>query len=227
MPQDIKTGSVYNTQVPLLSDTADIVVALTNYHYGITTGIAPADGAVSAGIAGLFKSKAPLESPAFTGTIVLTQDTGISTGTHIITRTELGYLNGVASNVQTQINDLKTNPQFLGVVYSEQGNPTAIADSNATLTWAQLKTRIINTQPTTIRTWKLPDATTSAIPADNLAFEWSIINKAISSGRNITISTTGVTGHTYEGSGTINYNSSATFRTRRISSTSYVTYRIA
>ena len=227
MPQDIKTGSVYNTQIPLLSDTADIVVALTNYHYGITTGVAPADGSVTAGIAGLFKSKAPLASPAFTGTISLSSANGISTGPYTITPTELGFLSGVTTNIQTQINDLKTSPQFSGVVYSEQGTPTAIADSSETLTWAQLKTRIINTQPTTLRTFKLPDATTSAIPANNLAFEWSIINKSTSANRNIVISTIGVTGHTYEGSGTINYNSSATFRTRRISSTSYVTYRIA
>lgn len=77
MPQDIKTGSVYNTQVPSLTDIADIIVALTNYHYGITSGTAPVDGSVNSqqGIAGWFKyletNKANLANPTFTGTVTL------------------------------------------------------------------------------------------------------------------------------------------------------------
>lgn len=108
MPQDIKTGSTYNTQVPSLTDTADIITAFTNYHYGITTGTAPLDGNITGGIAGWLKDlntdKAPKENPTFTGTVILPATTSIGN----VSSTEIGYVDGVTSSIQTQI-DSKQN----------------------------------------------------------------------------------------------------------------------
>ena len=63
-------------------------------------------------------AKAPLASPTFTGTVVLPTTTQIGSGSEgdIVTGTELGYLNGVTSAIQTQIN-AKANaadPAFTG-----------------------------------------------------------------------------------------------------------------
>ena len=46
-------------------------------------------------------NKAPLDSPTFTGTATLPSDTSIGT----VSSTELGYLDGVASSVQNQLNN--------------------------------------------------------------------------------------------------------------------------
>jgi hypothetical protein len=45
--------------------------------------------------------KASLESPAFTGTVSLPSTTSIGN----VSSTELGYLDGVSSGIQTQINN--------------------------------------------------------------------------------------------------------------------------
>lgn len=45
-------------------------------------------------------AKAPLASPTFTGTVILPSDTSIGT----ISSTELGYIDGVTSSIQTQLN---------------------------------------------------------------------------------------------------------------------------
>lgn len=52
-------------------------------------------GAVSGGVV------APLLSPTFTGTVVLPSTTSIGS----VSSTEIGYLDGVSSNLQTQLND--------------------------------------------------------------------------------------------------------------------------
>ncbi len=50
-------------------------------------------------------SKAPLDGPTFTGTVVLPSTTSIGN----LTSTELGYLDGISSSVQTQLNDLDSS----------------------------------------------------------------------------------------------------------------------
>ena len=52
------------------------------------------------GLASSFSSKADLASPTFTGTVVLPSSTSIGT----TSSTELGYVHGVTSSIQTQIN---------------------------------------------------------------------------------------------------------------------------
>lgn len=70
--------------------------------------------------------KAPLASPTFTGTVVLPSGTSIGTVTNI----EIGYLDGVTSAVQTQIDGLQTqvnakspsaSPTFTGTVVLPSG----------------------------------------------------------------------------------------------------------
>ena len=62
--------------------------------------------------------KAPLASPTFTGTVTLPADTSIGT----VSSTEIGYLDGATSAIQTQIDSLdtdkadKASPTFTGTV---------------------------------------------------------------------------------------------------------------
>lgn len=51
-------------------------------------------------------AKAPLASPTFTGTVVLPSTTSIGD----VSATELGYLDGVTSSIQTQINNISPDP---------------------------------------------------------------------------------------------------------------------
>lgn len=60
---------------------------------------------VQSAINELDTEKAPAASPTFTGTVVLPSNTSIGT----ISNTELGYIDGVTSSVQTQINTTNTN----------------------------------------------------------------------------------------------------------------------
>ena len=55
MTQSIGGSTTYTVTVPSLIDDADIVEALTIYHYGSTT-IPANSGAVSAGVAGYLKT---------------------------------------------------------------------------------------------------------------------------------------------------------------------------
>jgi hypothetical protein len=70
--------------------------------------------------------KANLDSPAFTGTVVLPSTTSIGT----ITNTELSYMDGVTSSIQTQLNTKAQleSPVFTGVPTA----PTPTAGDNTT-----------------------------------------------------------------------------------------------
>ena len=65
---------------------------------------ADADKPISDDTQAALDLKAPLEGPTFTGTVVLPSTTSIGT----ISSTELGYLDGVTSSVQTQLNNRPT-----------------------------------------------------------------------------------------------------------------------
>ncbi len=239
MPQDIRTGSPFNSKVPLLTDTADIVKALKDYHYGVESypSTDNAENNLTTGIVGMLNTKAPKASPTFTGTVVLPSTTSIGN----VTNTEISYLDGVTSAIQTQLDTKapKSNPEFTGIVYKAQGNTTTQSTAT-TLTLAQLKSLIITSTPTATIAFTLPAASTMDIPADNLSFEWSIINLATPTAITGTITTaqfnsyfndkritfTNGTNHTYVGSAVL-AGTSARFRTRRVSSSNYTTYRIS
>ncbi len=57
-------------------------------------------------VANSIAAKAPLASPTFTGTVTLPGTTSIGN----VSSTELGYLDGVTSNIQTQINNISPDP---------------------------------------------------------------------------------------------------------------------
>ena len=74
--------------------------------------------------------KAPLASPTFTGTVAMPSDTSIGD----VSSTEIGYLDGVTSSIQTQLNTLDTDkspiasPTFTGSPLA----PTAATGTNTT-----------------------------------------------------------------------------------------------
>lgn len=102
MPQSIRSGSTFDSLVPALTDSADIVKALKDYHYGVIShpSTQGQENALTTGIVGIFNTKANLAGPTFTGTVVLPSTTSIGN----VSATELGYLDGVTSSIQTQIN---------------------------------------------------------------------------------------------------------------------------
>lgn len=100
MPTSIgPTGK--KTKIVDLSETADIQVALKYAIYG------NAD-ASTVDTDSLYSNLAPKDSPIFTGTVALPSTTSIGT----ITDTELSYLDGVTSSVQTQFNALNKSDNF-------------------------------------------------------------------------------------------------------------------
>jgi len=71
--------------------------------------------------------KAPLASPTFTGTVVLPSATSIGT----VSNTEIGYLDGVTSSIQTQINSLTLSESAVdgGNAYTIQFNVLGAVDA--------------------------------------------------------------------------------------------------
>jgi hypothetical protein len=114
-----------------------------------------------------------------------------------------------------------------GVITANQPTPTA-KTANATLTVAELLTGIITSTSATAVALTLPTGTLMdggfATLANNMSFDWSVINLGSASGA-VTM-TAGAT-HTYVGNATVAINDSAQFRSRRVSATTWETYRIA
>jgi len=108
-------GPTFTGTVVLPSGTSIGDVSSTEIEHlnGVTSGIqAQIDAKLATSVAST--TYAPLEGPTFTGTVVLPSTTSIGT----VDATELGHLNGVTSNVQTQI-DAKAptaDPTFTGTV---------------------------------------------------------------------------------------------------------------
>jgi hypothetical protein len=71
MPQSIRSGSSFDSLIPALTDNADIVKALKDYHYGTITHPTnqSQENDLTTGIVGLFNSKIGAASPTFTGTV--------------------------------------------------------------------------------------------------------------------------------------------------------------
>jgi hypothetical protein len=104
MSENISSNNIYQTQIPSLTDAADIQDAFKLYHFGSST--EPASASVSDGIAGhlydLDTLKAPIAGPTFTGTLTaptINASTALQIGGTAITSTaaELNILDGVTS----------------------------------------------------------------------------------------------------------------------------------
>jgi hypothetical protein len=122
-----------------------------------------------------------------------------------------------------------SNLQHLDNIFIAQPTPSAI-NASATLTIAQLLTGIITTNSATAVGFTLPTGTLTdagvlnGLLLVNQSFQWTIINTGSASGA-VTVS--GGTGHTLVGSGVLAITTSATFRTVKTATNTFVTYRIA
>lgn len=112
-----------------------------------------------------------------------------------------------------------------GVLPFFQPNPTAV-NATATLTIAQINTKIITSTTALAVTMTLPTGTLmdggfSALSA-NMGFDWVVINTGATNAVTIGAGTT----HTVVGNMTVNPLQSATFRSRKTAANTFVTYRI-
>lgn len=85
-------------------------------------------------ISGLSSIYAPINSPTFTGTVVLPSTTSIGT----VSSTEISYLDGVTSGIQTQLNNRLT--KYDGATY----------DINALVSMTAAEYAAITPDPNTI-----------------------------------------------------------------------------
>jgi hypothetical protein len=159
------TANLVYTNDARLSDTrtpTDGSVTATKLAADSVTNNAIAEGSISitkiTNLEDDLAAKSPSDSPVFTGTVSLPSTTTIG----LVDGTEIGYLNGVTSNIQTQLTTnadeiaLKANiasPTFTGVPAA----PTASAGTNTTqiATTAYVRTEVsnlINSAPTTLDT---------------------------------------------------------------------------
>lgn len=109
-----------------------------------------------------------------------------------------------------------------------QGTPTA-KTADATLTIAELLTGIVTVTSASAVALTLPTGTLTdagvaggTLPVGQ-SFDWNVINLGSSSGA---VTMTAGTGHTYVGAAVVAISTSATFRTRKTATNTFVTYRI-
>ena len=122
-----------------------------------------------------------------------------------------------------------SNLQNLTNLYASQPTPSAI-NASATLTIAELLTRIITTNSATAVAFTLPIGTLTdagilgGFLLIDQSFDWNIVNTGSALGA-VTVS--GGTGNTLVGSGVLAITTSATFRTRKTAANTFTTYRVA
>ena len=138
-----------------------------------------------------------------------------------------GIILGNSGSITTVGGALSLSTGISGIVYKAQPATEGVS-SAGTLTWAEVKSLIILSQPSSAITLTLPPASdNSSITTNGYSFDWSIVNKSSTNAITVVENTTSGLTNTLDGRGTISANTSGRFTTRRISSTSYKTYRIA
>ena len=112
--------------------------------------------------------------------------------------------------------------------FDQQPAPTA-KSASATLTIAELLTRIVTTSGTAAITLTLPTGTLTdagitgpALPV-NGCFDWAVINTGTSSGA---VTVAAGTAHTIVGSTGVAIGTSAGFRSRKTAANTFVAYRV-
>jgi hypothetical protein len=142
---------------------------------------------------------------------------------------DLGTLAFQDANAVNITGGTSGNVQTLTTMFVAQPTPSAI-NASATLTIAQLLTRIITTTSATAVAFTLPTGTLTDAGILNgqllvdQSFDWSIVNAGSAVG---IVTVSGGTGNTLVGSGVLAITTSATFRTRKTAANTFVTYRIA
>jgi hypothetical protein len=130
----------------------------------------------------------------------------------------VNIIGGTTSNLQTLTN-----------LFVAQPTPSAI-NASATLTIAQLLTRIITTNSITAVGFTLPTGTLTDAGIlggqllVNQSFDWNIVNTGSAVG---IVTVSGGAGNTLVGSGVLAIATSATFRTTKTATNTFVTYRIS
>ena len=101
------TGTV---TLPTTTSIGSVSAAEIGYVDGVTSSIQTQLNTLSSGVS----TKAPTASPTFTGTVVLPAATSIGN----VSAVELGYVDGVTSSIQTQLNlrAALASPTFTGTV---------------------------------------------------------------------------------------------------------------
>lgn len=128
----------------------------------------------------------------------------------------------------SQISARDIRAKLNAVIGGTQPTPTA-KTADAALTVAELQTRIVTATSATAVALTLPTGAALAAAIedeqglDDDSFDWSVINLGSASGA---VTMTASTGSTYVGSATVAIGTSARFRTRRVSTGVYVTYRV-
>jgi hypothetical protein len=114
---------------------------------------------------------------------------------------------------------------FAGNILRSQPTPST-ADSTATITVAQIATRIITSTTAAAVSMTLPTGALTDIgfqtPPNDASHDWTVIN----TGATNAVTILAGVAHTVVGNMTVALSSSATFRTRKTASNTYVTYRI-
>jgi hypothetical protein len=145
------------------------------------------------------------------------------------TNGDLGTLAFQDSNAVNITGGTSGNVQTLTTLFVAQPTPSAI-NASATLTIAELLTRIITTNSATAVAFTLPTGTLTDAGIlggqllINQSFDWSIVNTGSAVG---IVTVSGGTGNTLVGSGVLAITTSATFRTRKTAANTFTTYRIA
>lgn len=121
----VTTAKILNANVTAakLANTAVTPGSYTNSSVTVD-----AQGRITAASSGSLASYATLSSPTFTGTVVLPATTSIGN----VSNTEISYIDGVTSAIQTQL-DTKTNKSSLPVSVSDYG---AVGDGTTNNTTA-------------------------------------------------------------------------------------------
>ena len=119
------------------------------------------------------------------------------------------------------------------VFYEYQGPPITNSSTSYAILPADCFKKIIVSTTTTATTATLPTASTfetefiaqfGQTPPNPIAFDWHIINTGTVTGA-VTVAAN--TGHTFVGNAVVAINTTGRFRTRRQSSSTYVTYRLS
>ena len=149
-------------------------------------------------------------------------------GTISIASGTTGTINNMTIGGTTAAQITGTNIIATSNIYNTQSTPTALT-ATGTLNIAQILTNIITVTSTTAVSLTLPTGTLTdagvlaGALATNGSFDWYIINLGSGSGA---VTMAQGTAHTYVGSVTVSIGTSAQFRTRKIASNSYTTYRL-
>lgn len=198
--QDISNHNSDTTNVHGISDTSELATHTSvqndiSVHNDLTTDVhGISDTSVLAtqtDISSLNNSKANLDSPSFIGTVTLPGTTSIGD----VSSTEIGYVNGVTSAIQTQLDSKApiASPTFTGTVSGITktmvglGNVDNTSDankpvSNATQTELDAKANLAS--PTFTGTVTLPTGTVTSA----MILNGTIVNSDISSSAEIATS---------------------------------------